>query len=207
MVLSSTFWHIYAIACSQIFYGYFIIGSFKDYGNKYGEGQYDDAFLSFMGAIGALFNGVFRIFWSSLLDKYPFHNVYGTLCGIQCFLIIFISWAVQYKWPFFIFISLSFMCEGAICSILPTITLMKFGHKRGHDVFAYMFSSYGVSSMGGAVIVNQLIYIIYYRGLFIISFILTLVAIVLMLRFRADIKFDYKTICRPEDKKVDGEIN
>ncbi len=194
MVFSKDFFHIYAITFTQIFYGYFIIGSFKDYGNKYGG--HDDAFLSMTGAIGALFNGVFRIFWSSLLDKYPFHKVYGSLCAIQLCVIAGISFVVESQWLFFIFISLSFMCEGAICSILPTITLMKFGHKRGHDVFAYMFSSYGVSSMVGAIFVGALLYTIGYTGMLMISFALTCITVFLMLKFQADVKFDYLSIAQ-----------
>ena len=91
MLMSGTFWHIYLISLTQIFYGYYIINQFKTYGLGYGH---DDTFLSVVGAIGSLFNGFLRIFWSSLLDKYPFHKVYGTLCGIQIFLIITIAWMV-----------------------------------------------------------------------------------------------------------------
>ena len=202
MLMSGTFWHIYCISFTQIFFGYYIINQFKTLGLERGH---DDAFLSTTGAIGALFNGLLRIFWSSLLDKFPFHYVYGTLCGIQLFLIAIISWSADFKWPYFWVICLSMMCEGAICSILPTITLMKFGHKRGHDVFAYMFSSYGVSSFSGAILVNLLQYDIGFTGFFIISFILTCITVVLMIFFHPDQKFDYKTIA--PKKEVQAAVN
>ena len=57
---------------SQIFYGYYIINSFKSYGAAYIT---DDKFLTLIGSVGALSNGVFRVFWSSLLDYFPFRKV------------------------------------------------------------------------------------------------------------------------------------
>jgi hypothetical protein len=48
------------------------------------------------------------------------------------------------------------MCEGSIAAILPTVTLSKFGVIRGHDVFSFMYSSYGVSALMGSLLVGYL---------------------------------------------------
>ena len=42
-------------------------------------------------------------------------------------------------------------CEGGIAAIIPTIVLKKFGMTRGHDVFSFIYSSYGMSSILGSV--------------------------------------------------------
>ena len=47
----------------------FFIQIYKQYGEQYIS---DDEFLSFIGAIGALFNGIFMLIGGLLLDHYDF---------------------------------------------------------------------------------------------------------------------------------------
>ena len=72
ILASREFFQVYFLSLSQIFFGYYVINSFKSYGAAFIE---DDKFLTLIGSVGALCNGVFRIFWSSLLDYFPFRRV------------------------------------------------------------------------------------------------------------------------------------
>lgn len=56
-------------------------------------------------------------------------------------MILLIEWSLNFEWLFFIVIALTVMCEGAMSPILPPVTIAKFGHKRGQEVYAYMYSS------------------------------------------------------------------
>ena len=76
LVFSLEFIELYMLALMQIFYGYYIMNSFKTYGAATIK---DDKFLTLIGSIGALVNGVMRIFWSSLLDYFPFRKVNSAL--------------------------------------------------------------------------------------------------------------------------------
>jgi hypothetical protein len=76
LVFSLEFLGLYALAILQIFYGYYIMNSFKTFGAAYIK---DDKFLTLIGSIGALVNGLMRIFWASLLDYFPFRRVNGIL--------------------------------------------------------------------------------------------------------------------------------
>lgn len=80
VVLSREFFEIYLITVCQIYYGYYIINTFKSIGAIHIS---DDKFLTLIGSVGALCNGVFRIFWSTLLDYYPFRRVNSALLLIQ----------------------------------------------------------------------------------------------------------------------------
>lgn len=79
LVFSWEFLELYILTLMQIFYGYFIMNSFKTYGAATIK---NDAFLTVIGSVGALVNGVMRIFWSSLLDYFPFRRVNGILLVI-----------------------------------------------------------------------------------------------------------------------------
>lgn len=76
------------------------------------------------------------------------------------------------------------MCEGSIASILPTVTLTKFGVIRGHDVFSFMYSSYGVSALLGSVLVGSVLSIIGFSGMIWIS--AAFVVIACIITFRMD---------------------
>lgn len=145
------------ISFTQIFYGYYIISSFKTYGQAYIS---DDKFLTMIGSAGALVNGVLRIFWSSMLDYFPYKKVNTVLLTIQISCILLIQFSVKNKYSYLAVVSLSMMCEGAMASMLPTLTLQNFGMIRGHDVFSYMYSSYGMSAFFGSILVSLVQYII-----------------------------------------------
>lgn len=112
-----------------MFFGFFMMNSFKMFGSHYIN---DDKFLTFIGSFGALFNGCLRIVWSALLDYYPFRNVFSGLIAIQILVILTISWSVNNKWTYLLSVSMSNMCEGAISAVMPTLTLHVFGTKRGN---------------------------------------------------------------------------
>ena len=151
IIRSKDFLLLYMISCCHMFYGYYIINMFKTLG---AETIHDDYYLTIVGSVGSLFDGVSRICWSSLLDYYPFNLVYRTLLVIQIFLIALLLWSTHYPFLYMIVISLSMMCEGAMTSILPTETLTHFKEKRGHQIYGYMFSSFGVSALLGSLIVR-----------------------------------------------------
>lgn len=128
ILMSSKFFTIYFLAVCHLFYGYFFTNVYKDYGKEYIN---DDKFLSWVGAISALCNGCFKVFWATMLDYYPFKRVYGCLIGLALALIILINYAVYNKWLFFLASCLTFMCDGALTSMLPALTVAQFGILRG----------------------------------------------------------------------------
>ena len=176
IIKTRDFSYLYLISFCQIFYGYYIISMYKTLGTTKIR---NDQLLTTIGSVGSLFNGVSRIFWSSLLDCFAFNKVYRTLLFIQILCITLLEWSLNFPWLYFIVICVSMMCEGAITSILPTETLKHFGTKRGSQIYSYMFSSFGVSAITGSILVALLQYEIGYTGMLYLCLALTLIAFLL----------------------------
>lgn len=79
MIKSHEFLYLYLIFMCFVFYGHYILNVFKIYGF---ETIHDDHLLTFVGSFGALFNGVCRIFWSTLLDYKSFKTVFGIMATL-----------------------------------------------------------------------------------------------------------------------------
>jgi MFS family permease len=187
---------LYLISFCHVFYGYYIIGTYKTIG---GIGISDDRFLTLIGSFGSLFNGLSRILWSSLLDCYSFNRVFRTLSMIQILLIATVLWSVKYQWIYFVVVSLSMMCEGALTSILPTETLHHFREKRGHQVYAFMFSSFGASGIVSSVIVLLFQYTVGFTGMLAICMVLSVAAFALTFVYDSNNKFKYSRLSRREE--------
>lgn len=70
-------------------------------------------------------------------------------------MIVTLEWSLKTnKYLYFANVCISMVCEGAITSILPTETISHFGEERGPQIYAYLFSSFGVSAIVGSVIVR-----------------------------------------------------
>lgn len=65
---------------------------------------------------------------------------------------------------------LTFMCDGAITSMLPALTVGQFGITRGPQVYTVMYSSFGVAAMLGLFFVLTIKDVIGFEGMFVISF-------------------------------------
>ena len=46
-------------------------------------GHYDDAFLTWIGSIGSLANGLSRVVWGPMQDKTGFRKIYQVVLGIE----------------------------------------------------------------------------------------------------------------------------
>lgn len=73
-------------------FGLLISGSYKSYGKKY---IHDDKYLSLIGAVGSMGNGLSRIFWATMLDKFDFKCLYSALLILNGFLAMTVNYAVQ----------------------------------------------------------------------------------------------------------------
>ena len=94
-------------------------------------------------------------------------------------MLIAVHWAVNNAYTYFIVICLSFMCDGSITSMIPVVTNRVFGVKRGASVYGYMFSTFGVSAMLGALLVKTCQQPLGFTGMLLICTGFTLVSAVI----------------------------
>lgn len=135
--------------------------------------------MSVIGSCAALVNGSFKAMWAILLDYYNFKPVYSIVLGIQIGMLVLIHSAASEARAYAIVISLSFMCDGAISTMLPVVTNHVFGLTRGPAVYGYMYSAFGASAMSGTVFVKLFQGQIGYTGMLVICLALSLVSAVL----------------------------
>ena len=71
-------------------------------------------------------------------------------------MLVVVHWAVYSAPAYALVICFSFMCDGSITSMIPVVTNRVFGLIRGPIVYSYIFSTFGVSAMLGALLVKTL---------------------------------------------------
>ena len=69
-------------------------------------------------------------------------------------MLIAVHWAVYYEATYFIVVCLTFMCDGAMASMLPVVTNKLFGLKRGGNLYGIMYSVFGAAAMLGTLFVT-----------------------------------------------------
>ena len=98
-------WIIFCVLFFSLIQGNMNSLLFKNYGL---ENIPDDAFITFVGTIGAVTNGLSRGFWGVLVDKYQYKYVYGVLFLIQAGIGFTISLISSSKPLYLIWIAISF---------------------------------------------------------------------------------------------------
>ena len=60
------------------------------------------------------------------------------------------------------------MCDGATAAMLPVVTKQVFGQKRGSSVYSYLWSSFGVASILGALSVKTFLDLLGYDAMLLV---------------------------------------
>mmetsp|Transcript_7853 Transcript_7853/g.13169 ORF Transcript_7853/g.13169 Transcript_7853/m.13169 type:complete len:84 (+) Transcript_7853:1163-1414(+) len=71
-------------------------------------------------------------------------------------LIVLVQYSVYNKWAFMLACWGTFMCDGAMLSIMPVITIDQFGMTRGPQVYSFMYSNMAVASMLSVLVLRTL---------------------------------------------------
>ena len=69
----------FLIAIIGLGYGLFVSNSFKGYVNDI----YDDQYLTIVGSISSVLNGLSRGVWAALQDKFGFKKIYFTILCLE----------------------------------------------------------------------------------------------------------------------------
>jgi OFA family oxalate/formate antiporter-like MFS transporter len=90
-----------------------------------------DQTLTIAGSIGFVFNGVSRIGWAALQDKWGFKKVYRILLTFQLIAAFSIMHIRKSAPLFIIWTCVIFTCEGGHFSMFPTVCVKVFGVQKG----------------------------------------------------------------------------
>jgi len=93
---------------------------------------FDDHFLTLVVSMGSICNGLFRIMWGILQDKFSFKSVFVFVVAIQLFTMLFITTAVkQSQGVYLATVMLGYGGLSANFIVIPTLVFKMFGLKAG----------------------------------------------------------------------------
>jgi OFA family oxalate/formate antiporter-like MFS transporter len=119
-------------------------GSYKSFGKKYIS---DDQFLSLIGAVGSMGNGLSRFFWAAMLDRFDFKCLYSALLIINGFLALTVSYAVMVPQVYLVYILLTYVCYGGHLGMFPAIASQVFGIRNGTQIYGLLFQGFATSNL------------------------------------------------------------
>ena len=129
----------------SIFLCFFTAAEYKAYWVLTAKNPPGNKFLTNVGSVAAIFNGM-RFIWSALLDKFPYKVVYGTLLVIEIIIGFTIPFVVDYKWLYAIWVCLAYLCLGGHFTLVPNELKQLFGPKTT-QLYAYMYTYAGIAGV------------------------------------------------------------
>jgi MFS family permease len=125
-------------------FGLFIAFHFKEYGGIYIK---DDYYLSMLGSMGSVANGIFRMILGMTMDVIPFKLLMTSnilIFMVSCATIIF---SVQSKVSYFITIVITYGVYGSLYSIFPTQSVRMLGKAIGSKMYYITFGGFSLGSL------------------------------------------------------------
>jgi hypothetical protein len=144
-IRQAKFWKMLgALYCAQSFC-FWIMMSYKNFGSLNID---NDHFLSYIGATGAVLNGVARVLFPVLLDYFSFYTVNMCLLVCEAFLAFSIYFAVHSDLAYLAVVSAGFFFQGSQFFPFSMLCLNEYGPVLGPKVFSYVAS--------GSIIANAM---------------------------------------------------
>ncbi len=148
------FWILWGMFVLTAASGLFTIGYYKTFGNT--ADWADDTFLSLVGSMAALFNGLGRVVWGKLADTFGYKKMLFGMALFQGILMITFAITIESKFAFLIWVCLIYFCFGGNFSLYPTATTDLFGPKNLGPNYGVIFTAYGIAGVSGALLAKPL---------------------------------------------------
>lgn len=108
----------------------------------------DDHFLTLVGALGSVCNGLFRIFWGILHDMYGFKTIFGVVVFLQLLVCLTIYTVVQTnRWLYLLAVMVGYGSFGANFIVIPAVIFKMFGLKGGGLMYSVLYVTRALSSI------------------------------------------------------------
>eukprot|EP01041_Mallomonas_annulata_P013177 gene13177-27867_t len=111
-----------------------------------------DQFQATVGGLGAAFNGGGRLLWGALSDKIGFKKSFILLTLSQVITQILYPYSSSSKTAFMAVTCLSFFALAGNFALAPPAIQRLYGATNGAKIYGYLFSAFGVASVGGLMI-------------------------------------------------------
>lgn len=115
-----------------------------------------DRTLTIAGAIGTVCNGVSRVFWPTLQDRFGFRRIYYCLLTVQLITSLFIYRVKSNAELYILCVALSFLCEGGHFSMFSVAGVTIFGVENGALINTFVNWAIPMTSLFGLLMTNNL---------------------------------------------------
>ena len=132
------------ILAATVPFGLFVAFNYKEYGLYFIN---DDRYLSILGSIGSVGNGVFRMFWGVVMDLMPFKKVKYIMIAIFLVSCSTIVWAVKSNAAYLITVLITYGAYGGLYSVYPTQTVRMLGRNLGPKLYYITFLGFSFGAI------------------------------------------------------------
>jgi MFS transporter, OFA family, oxalate/formate antiporter len=186
-------------------YPYYIASNFKSYEEQDVNAE---SFITVVGSLGAVTNGLSRGVWSSIQDKIGFRIVYITLLALEIVIAFTFVAIHKVKALYLIWVMISFACLGGHFSIFPTVCSKIYGPTMGGKIYAVIFTSFATATLLNWVLSKLTSkHKIEYDTLFYILASLAVVALIMAIFFKEKSKVIRKESKYLEEKDLTDILN
>lgn len=130
------------LTCSVPF-GIFVAFNYKEYG-MISIG--DDQFLTIVGSCGAVFNGLGRLIFGMLLDKFSYRVLSSIINLTLLIFAVILPYIVEVKPLFLIAVACIYFNYGGNYSIYPTHTFRVLGNQVGAKIYYLVFIGFSLGT-------------------------------------------------------------
>jgi OFA family oxalate/formate antiporter-like MFS transporter len=110
-----------------------------------------------VGGIGALFNGLGRLFWGSVSDKIGFKTSFVLLALLQAAGMLTYKLSSSSKVLFGVNTSLLFFTLAGNFALFPPAIQRIFGPRAGATIYGMIYSAFATASVGGGILTKMLV--------------------------------------------------
>ncbi len=107
----------------------------------------DDSYLTIVGSIGAILNGTGRLFWGSILDKFPFKKLVTINNFIIAVASLAILWSYHNKVTYALTVFATNFAMGGFFAMYPVETVRIFGSDIGNRIYFMVTYGFGISTI------------------------------------------------------------
>jgi len=149
------FWMMWSMVVCSASAGLNVAACYKQFASS-APALTGDSFQALVGGLGALFNGVGRLFWGSLSDQIGFKKAFTGLTLIQVLLHAYYPMSGSSKFSFAAVTCLCFFFLAGNFALIPPAVQKMYGPKNGALIYGVVYSAFGVASIGSLLLGKSL---------------------------------------------------
>lgn len=152
---SVTFYALYLIIMLTASAGLTFASVYKLFATSSLSGA-SDSFLATAGALGAVFNGLGRLFWAASVDSLGFKRPFAIMLALQAANTYLVPLADSLP-AYLLATCVAFFCLGGTFSTAPTCCALAFGAQNAPRIYSLLFTAFACASIGGVEVAKQLV--------------------------------------------------